>query len=314
MTAEIIDGRKIAEGVRAEVRRGAEELARRSGVRPGLAVVLVGDDPASVSYVASKEKAAQESGIDTATFNLPADTREEELLSLIEKLNHSPQFHGLLVQLPLPSQIGTMRVVSAIGPMKDVDGLHPANAGLLLSGVPRFVPCAPAAVHRMIIAAGYPPDGRHVVICGRSTIVGRPLAALLLLKEVGANATVTVCHTGTRDLSAITRQADILVAATGNPQGITAEMIKDGAVVIDVGVHRLKDPTKKRGYRLVGDVDFEAVRKKAKAISPVPGGVGPMTVAMLLVNTLKAARLAEKTDVPELASKGSPREYVGPVA
>ncbi|MFQ5933820.1 MAG: bifunctional 5,10-methylenetetrahydrofolate dehydrogenase/5,10-methenyltetrahydrofolate cyclohydrolase [Dehalococcoidia bacterium] len=307
MTAEIIDGRKIAEGVRLEVREDVGRLVREYGIKPGLAVVLVGEDPASVSYVASKEKAAQEAGIDTTTFNLPADTHEEDVLNLIEELNHAPRFHGILVQLPLQEHTDTMAVVSAIDPMKDVDGLHPANGGMLLSGVPRFIPCTPAGVHRLLLAAGYPPDGKHVVICGRSPIVGSPMAALLLLKEVGANATVTVCHTGTPDIAAITRQADILIAATGGrPQGITGEMVKEGTVVVDVGIHRVEDPSKKMGYRLVGDVDIDSVKEKAKAITPVPGGVGPMTVAMLLVNTLKAARLAVKTPLPGLTSQASP--------
>ena len=292
MTAEIIDGKKIAEAVREAVRRETTELVRSSGITPGLAVVLVGDDPASASYVSAKEKAAQEAGIDTATFNLPADTGEEELLHLIDELNISSRFHGILVQLPVPRQIDTMKVIEAIDPLKDVDGLHPTNVGLLLSGVPRFVPCTPAGVHHMLLAAGHTPDGKHVVICGRSTVVGRPLAAALLQKEVGANATVTVCHTGTKNLPEVTRLGDILVAATGSPRSITADMVKEGAVVIDVGIHRLKDPTRKRGYRLVGDVDFEGVREIAEAITPVPGGVGPLTVAMLLVNTLKAARFS----------------------
>ena len=293
MTAEIIDGKKIAGTVREAVRKETAELVRSSDITPGLAVVLVGDDPASSSYVSAKEKAAREAGIDTATFNLPADTGEGEFLHLISELNISSRFHGILVQLPVPRQIDTMKVIEAIDPLKDVDGLHPTNVGLLLSGAPRFVPCTPAAVRHMLLVAGHPPDGKHVVICGRSTIVGRPLAAALLQKEVGANATVTVCHTGTSNLPEVTRLGDILVVATGSPRSITADMVKEGAVVIDVGIHRMKDPTRKRGHRLVGDVDFESVKDVAKAITPVPGGVGPLTVAMLLVNTLKAAKLSQ---------------------
>ena len=302
MTAEIIDGKKIAGTVRESVRQETSELVRGSEITPGLAVVLVGDDPASSSYVSAKEKAAQDAGIDTATFNLPADTGEGELLHLIDELNVSPKFHGILVQLPLPVHIDTMKVIEAVDPLKDVDGLHPTNVGLLLSGAPRFVPCTPAAVHHMLLAAGHPPDGKHVVICGRSTVVGRPLAAALLQKEVGANATVTVCHTVTKNLPEVTRHGDILVAATGSPRSITVDMVKEGAVVVDVGIHRLKDPMRKRGYRLVGDVDFEGVKDVAKAITPVPGGVGPLTVAMLLVNTLKAAKLS-KGDVPALGAQ-----------
>ena len=289
MTAEIIDGRKIAEELRKQVWEEVARLYSEGGDIPGLGVVLVGEDPASAIYVAAKEKAAKESGIRTASYHLPGDSNEVEVVHLVEELNRSLEFHGLLVQLPLPPQIDAMKVIGAIDPLKDVDGLHPTNMGLLLMGEPRFVPCTPAGIQHMLLAAGHPPDGKHMVIVGRSSIVGRPLAALMLQKKPGANATVTICHTGTGDLAALTRQADILVAAVDTLQALKGEMVKEGAVVVDVGIHRVEDPTRKRGYRLVGDVDFDSVKEKAKAISPVPGGVGPMTVAMLLVNTLKAA-------------------------
>lgn len=300
MTAEIIDGRRIAEEIRREVKEEVKRLRDQMGITPRLGVVLVGCDGVSEVYVSAKEKAARESGIETKTVRLPDDCNQEELLRQLKDLNASPDYHGVLVQLPLPPHIDTMAVVDAISPEKDVDGLHPTNMGLLLMGTPRFVPCTQAGIQAMLVAAGFWPGGQHVVICGRSRIVGRPLAALMLQKDPEADATVTVCHTGTRDLASITHQADILVAAIDKPRGITADMVKDGAVIIDVGVHRVEDTSAKKGYRLVGDVDFDGVVEKAKAISPVPGGVGPMTVSMLLVNTLKAARLAVESDVDKV--------------
>ena len=298
MVAEIIDGRKIAEEIRREVREAVGQLVSRAGITPGLAVVLVGDDPASATYVAAKEKAAKECGMYSKTFELPSSTEEKELLDFIEELNQTPEFHGILVQLPLPAEVNVLKVMNAIDPSKDIEGLNPSDAGWLLAGEPRFVPCTPAGIHRMLLATGHHPDGQHVVVVGGSLIVGRPLAALLLQEKPWANATVTICHIGTRDLPRFTRQADILVVATGNPRGITGEMVKEGVVVIDAGIHRIEDSTRQKGYRLVGDVDFESVKKRAKAISPVPGGVGPMTVAMLLVNTLKAARLSARAPIP----------------
>ncbi|MBI4300992.1 MAG: bifunctional methylenetetrahydrofolate dehydrogenase/methenyltetrahydrofolate cyclohydrolase FolD, partial [Chloroflexi bacterium] len=286
MTAKIIDGNKIAEEIRAEVAAQVQDLKERQNISPGLAVVLVGENPASVSYVTGKAKACQETGIHEETIRLPESTTEEELLALIDRLNQDPHFHGILVQMPLPKRINENKIINALKPEKDVDGFHPVNVGKLLIGEPNFIPCTPHGVQQMLIRSGYDPSGKHVVICGRSNLVGKPLAAILVQKREGANATVTICHTGSKNMGNYTRQGDILVAAAGSPRLITADMVKEGAVVIDVGVNRVSDPTRKSGFRLVGDVDFEAVKEKAEAITPVPGGVGPMTVTMLLVNTV----------------------------
>jgi methylenetetrahydrofolate dehydrogenase (NADP+)/methenyltetrahydrofolate cyclohydrolase len=288
MTARIISGTQVAEEIRAELTEKVKAL-KAKGITPGLAVVLVGEDPASISYVTGKAKASQEVGVHEETFRLPADTSEAEVLGLVERLNKDSQFHGILVQLPLPKHIDETKVTYAIMPEKDVDAFHPVNVGKLLIGEPDFLPCTPHGVQQLLMRSGCDPDGKHVVICGRSNIVGKPLMAMLSQKAKGANATVTVCHTGTKDLASFTRQADILIAATGRPQMIKADMVKEGVVVIDVGVNRVEDATKKSGFRLVGDVDFEAVKEKAAAITPVPGGVGPMTITMLLVNTVRAA-------------------------
>ena len=292
MTAELINGTKIAEEVRTEVAEGVREMRDRNGIAPGLAVILVGDDPASSVYVRSKEKAALEAGMVSNTVLLPADASEKEVLAQLARLNGDARIHGILVQLPVPDHIDENVVIEAINPAKDVDGLHPFNMGLLMAGRPRFVPATPLGIQQMLVRTGHDPEGKHVVVCGRSNIVGKPVASLLMQRSKGANATVTVCHTRTKDLAAITRQADILIAAIGAPRIITADMVKEGAVVIDVGINRVDAPERKRGYRLVGDVDFDAVSEKAAAITPVPGGVGPMTIAMLLSNTLKAARLS----------------------
>jgi len=289
MPAHIIDGKAIAADIRAEVAERVRRLKEERGITPAQAFVLVGDNPASISYVRGKGQACEEAGILSQTIHLPESTSEAELLELIANLNADTKVHGLIVQLPLPPQIDEQRATAAIAPEKDVDGLHPMNVGRLFKGDPYLLPCTPAGVVEMLIRSGYPPDGRHVVICGRSNLVGRPLAAILIQKRKGANATVTICHTGTKDLAYHTRQADILVAAMGRAKAITADMVREGTVVIDVGINRVEDASRKAGYRLVGDVDFEAVAEKAAAISPVPGGVGPMTVAMLLTNTLKAA-------------------------
>ena len=297
MTAKIIDGKQMAEDIRGEVAAGVRSLADATGVTPGLAAVLVGDDPGSAIYVRNKRRACEEAGIFSETFEMPEATSQDELLALVTRLNADDRFHGILVQLPLPSPIDERTVIMAVDPGKDVDGLHPVNAGLLLAGEPRFVPATPAGVREMLVRSGNDPSGKSVVIVGRSNIVGKPLAALLMQKAKGANATVTVAHTGTPDIAALTRQADIVVAAMGRPGAITAEMVSDGAVVIDVGINRVADATRKSGSRLVGDVDFDGVSEKASAISPVPGGVGPMTIAMLLKNTLLAARRA--AGVPE---------------
>ena len=290
--AKLLDGTALAQQVRAEVQSGVEELTRKTQTTPGLAVALVGDDPASAIYVRNKRRACEEAGIFSETFTLPASASHQQVLELVDQVNRDPRFHGLLVQLPLPGQVDTQGVIETIDPRKDVDGIHPANIGRLVQGRPVFVPGTPAAVQQILLRNGYDPAGKKVVICGRSEIVGKPLAVLLMQRQEGANATVTVCHTRTQNLAFHTRQADILVAATGQPRMITADMVKDGAVVIDVGINQIEDSSRRRGYRLVGDVDFDAVSEKAEAITPVPGGVGPMTIAMLLVNTLTAARLS----------------------
>ena len=292
MTATVLDGKRMAEEIRAEVADGVRALRQRSGVTPGLAAVLVGDDPASAVYVRNKRLACDEAGMFSETFDLPRETTQDELLRLVQSLNADARFHGILVQLPLPSHISEREAILALDPDKDVDGMHPINGGRLLEGAPRFVPATPAGVQRMLVRSGADPGGKRVAILGRSDIVGKPLAVLLMQKAAGANATVTVCHTGTPDIGAVTRRADIVVAAVGKPRALTADMVADGAVVIDVGINRVADSTRKSGYRLVGDVDYDAVAEKASAISPVPGGVGPMTISMLLTNTLRAARLA----------------------
>lgn len=289
--AKIIDGKKIAAQIRAEIGKEVKALARRKIV-PGLAVVLVGDDPASQVYVRMKKRACGELGFASFDHDLPKNCTEKRLLNLIDKLNADPAVHGILVQLPVPKQINEARILNAIDPAKDVDGFHPVNVGKLLNGEATFLPGTPHGCQELLLRSGYDPAGKHVVIVGRSNIVGKPMAAILMQKAAGANATVTVCHSRTKNLAAITKQADILIAAIGVPNFIKSRMVKDGVVVIDVGVNRVKDSTKKSGYRLVGDVDFKNVSKKAKAITPVPGGVGPMTITMLLQNTLEAAKRA----------------------
>ncbi len=287
MAAKIISGQEIAGQVYAELRERLRRLQER-GIVPGLAMVRVGQDPASVSYMKQKEKSCQEVGIRSETIVFPEDTPETRLLEEIQRLNTDPKFHGIIVQLPLPRHIDARKVIEAIDPKKDVDCFHPANVGKLFIGEPYLLPCTPHGVWQTLLRSGYSPEGKHVVICGRSNINGKPLFAILIQKKAGANATVTVCHTGTPNLAYFTRQADILIAAMGAPRAITADMVREGAVVIDVGVNRVPDPTKKSGFRLVGDTDFEALVEKVEAITPVPGGVGPMTVAMLLWNTVTA--------------------------
>lgn len=290
--AKILDGVALAKEVRGEVAVGVAEVQRKHQVIPGLAAVLVGDDPASAIYVRNKRRACAEVGMFSESFELPSTATESEVLNLIARLNRDRRFHGILVQLPLPAGISEQAVIESLRPEKDVDGIHPFNMGKLVQGRPDFVPGTPAGIQQLLLRNGFDPAGRNVVICGRSDIVGKPLAILLMQRQTGANATVTVCHTRTKNLSDLTRQADILVAAMGRPRAITADMVNEGAVVIDVGINRVEDPSRKQGYRLEGDVDFEAVSEKAAAITPVPGGVGPMTVAMLLVNTLRAARIS----------------------
>ena len=292
MSAHILTGSALAAELRAEVAEGVRALGGAAGVTPGLAVVLVGDDPASAVYVRNKARACADAGIFSETFNLAAAQPESDLLALIDRLNRDDRFHGILVQLPLPGHLSEAAAIERIDPRKDVDGLHPVSQGHLLRGEPVFAPCTPAGVQQVLLRSGYDPAGQHVVIVGRSNIVGKPLAALLMQRGPGGNATVTVCHTRTRDLPDLTRQADILVAAMGVPKAIGADLVRPGAVVIDVGINRVDDATRRRGYRLVGDVDFDAVAAKAEAITPVPGGIGPMTIAMLLSNTLRAARIS----------------------
>ena len=292
MTAKILDGKALAEEIRGEVATGVAEMQQKHSVIPGLAAVLVGDDPASAIYVRNKRRACDEVGVVSDTFLMPADSTNEQVLARVQALNKDPRFHGILVQLPMPPQIDERLIIESLDPTKDVDGLHPFNVGKLAQGRADFVPGTPAGVQQILLRNGHDPAGANVVVCGRSDIVGKPMALLLMQRADGANATVTVCHTRTKNLAEITRQADILVAAIGLPSTITADMVKEGAVVIDVGINRVDDASQKRGYRLEGDVDFDGVSKKASAITPVPGGVGPMTIAMLLVNTLTATRLS----------------------
>jgi methylenetetrahydrofolate dehydrogenase (NADP+)/methenyltetrahydrofolate cyclohydrolase len=299
MTAKIISGNEVAKEIRAELKERVAKLKER-GVTPGLVMIRVGEDPASVSYVSGKEKAAEEIGVWTQTFVLPENASEKELLAKVKEMNKAEHVDGILVQLPLPKHIDADNVLNLIDPAKDVDGFHPVNVGKMLIGDPYFMPCTPHGAVELMVRSGNPPEGKHVVICGRSNIVGKPLMAMLVQKNKRANATVTVVHTGTKNMAQITRQADILVAAMGSPEVIKADMVKEGAVVIDVGVNRVgwkpskTDPTK-QVPDLRGDVDFEAVKEKASAITPVPGGVGPMTITMLMVNTVVAAeRRAER--------------------
>ncbi len=292
MPAELIDGAAIAREIRAEVARDVALLVSR-GVRPGLAVVLVGDDPASAVYVRSKGKACEEAGMHSVTIRLPATTTQDELLAHVQALNTDPAIHGILVQMPVPKQIDPDVVIRHIRPEKDVDGFHPVNVGKNLIGErDGFVPCTPAGVQELLVRSGVETRGAECVIIGRSNIVGKPMMALMVQSGPGANATVTVCHSATRDLAAHTRRADVLIVAAGRPRMVTGAMIKRGAVVIDVGVNRVSDPGAPRGYRLVGDVDFESACQVASRITPVPGGVGPMTIAMLLRNTVRAAQQA----------------------
>jgi methylenetetrahydrofolate dehydrogenase (NADP+)/methenyltetrahydrofolate cyclohydrolase len=293
MTAKIIDGKEIAQQIRAELATEVQSL-KTMGVVPGLGVILVGEDPASKSYVMAKEKACHDIGIFSDDNRLPATTTQAELLALIMKMNADPKINGILVQLPLPKHLNESEVLLAIDPDKDVDGFHPTNVGRMVVGEKAFLPCTPHGVLQMMDRSGVLVEGAHVVIVGRSNIVGKPLANMLMAKGKMANATVTVCHTKTSDIGYHTRQADIVIAAAGRPNTVTADMIREGAVVIDVGVNRIEDATKKAGFRLVGDVDFEACKAKAEAITPVPGGVGPMTITMLLYNTVESAKRANK--------------------
>ena len=289
MTADIISGAKIAAEIRGELKARVVGMQSKM-IAPGLAMVRVGEDPASVSYVRSKSKACDELGIYSETIVLPEASTTKQLLAKLKGLNRDKKFHGILVQLPLPKHIDEEEVINAIDPAKDVDGLHPQNVGRLLIGEPYFVPCTPLGIQELLVRSGNRPDGKHVVICGRSNLVGKPMMAILVQKKPNANATVTMVHTGTKDMASITRQADILIAAMGKPKAITADMVKEGVVLIDVGVNEVG--VSAAGKRvLVGDADFDKIREKAKAITPVPGGVGLMTVTMLMSNTIRAAEM-----------------------
>jgi len=289
MAAEIIDGKLIASEIRAELKKDVVGL-KEKGITPGLGVILVGADPASKSYVTAKERACDELGLYSENIKLPAETTEIELLKLIDEMNNNPKIDGILVQLPLPKHIDTDKIIMSILPSKDVDGFHPVSIGKMLMGKDTFLPCTPHGIIKLLLHSKVVVEGANVVVVGRSNIVGKPVANLLLNKSEGGNATVTVCHSRTKNMAEITKQADILIAAIGKPEFITADMIKDGAVVIDVGVNRVDDSTKKRGYRLVGDVEYKTAIEKASKITPVPGGVGPMTITMLMYNTVESAR------------------------
>ena len=287
----LIDGKATAARIREELKEKAALLTEK-GMQPGLAVVLIGDDPASRSYVTAKEKACDEMGLYSRDIRKPAETTEEQLLAIIDDLNEDPAVHGILVQLPLPKHIDSDRVIERITPSKDVDGFHPVSVGKMMLGQETFLPCTPHGILKLLEEKNIPTSGAEVVVVGRSNIVGKPIANMLLQKGNPGNATVTVCHTGTKDLKEHTLRADILIAAAGRPDMITADMVKEGAVVIDVGVNRVPDASKKRGYRLTGDVDFDGIKEKASFITPVPGGVGPMTITMLLFNTVISAERA----------------------
>ncbi len=289
MPAAIIDGKAIAGQIREEIRRDARSFISQRGITPGLAFVLVGDNPASRSYVRSKGKACAELGYYSVTEELPAESSQDRILETVRRFNGDAKIHGVLVQLPLPAHVDEHEVLNAIDYRKDVDGLHPVNVGRLVLGLRGLRPCTPVGIQELLLRSGHDPSGRHVVIVGRSNIVGKPVLNILLQKERGANAVVTIAHTGAHDIAAVTRQADILVAAMGKPESITGAMVKPGAVVIDVGINRIPDPSSKAGTRLVGDVHFDSVSGVASAITPVPGGVGPMTIVMLMRNTLLAA-------------------------
>ena len=291
MAAQIISGTEIAKQIREELKQEIAQLKEKHNLVPGLASVLVGEDPASQVYVGSKVKTCDALGIYSERYDLSADTSEEKLLALVDKLNKDQKIHGILVQLPLPKHIDTTRVLYAMEPQKDVDGFHPVNVGRLMIGEPDYIPCTPHGIQQLLVRSGIEIAGAEVVVVGRSNIVGKPIANILLQKKEGANATVTICHTGTKDISFHTKRADILIVAAGKPKAITADMVKEGVVVIDVGVNRIGKTAEGKAI-LCGDVDFDAVKEKAKAITPVPGGVGPMTITMLMMNTVRAAKLA----------------------
>ena len=290
MTAKLIKGNEIAQQIREELKQETSNLKAKYNVVPGLVTILVGENPASVSYVTGKQKTSKELGFYSIQDNQPETITEEQLLKLVDKYNNDIKIHGILVQLPLPKHINETKILYAIDPKKDVDGFHPVNVGKLMIGEADYLPCTPAGIQQLLIRSGATIDGAEVVVVGRSNIVGKPIANILLQKQKGANATVTICHTGTKDMAFHTRRADILIVAAGRPKAVTADMVKEGAVVIDVGVNRI-GMTPEGKAKLCGDVDFDAVKEKASAITPVPGGVGPMTITMLMMNTVKAAKL-----------------------
>ncbi len=291
MTAQLIKGAEVAAQIREELKKEIADLKAKHNVVPGLVTVLVGADPASQVYVGQKEKTSKELGIYSERYDLPADTSQADLLKLIDKLNKDPKINGILVQLPLPKGLNEEEVLIAIDPKKDVDGFHPVNVGKLMIGEPDYLPCTPAGIQQLLIRSGTQIEGAEVVVVGRSNIVGKPIANMLLQKAEGANATVTICHTRTKDIAFHTKRADILIVAAGKPKAVTGDMVKEGVVVIDVGVNQIG--TTAEGKRiLAGDVDFDTVSEKAKAITPVPGGVGPMTITMLMMNTVRAAKVA----------------------
>lgn len=287
----LIDGKKIAADIRNELKEKISALKAEGKKVPGLVAIIVGDDPASHIYVSSKGKACEEIGMKTKTEKLPAETTESELLTLIKSYNQNNDYHGILVQLPLPKHINEDKVIETISYKKDVDGFHPVSVGNLVIGKDTFASCTPAGIHELLVRYKIETKGKHVVVVGRSNIVGKPIANIMLQKSEGANSIVTIVHSAAKDISYFTRQADILIAAIGKAEMIKEDMVKDGVVVVDVGINRIEDPSKPKGYRIVGDVDFENVSKKASYITPVPGGVGPMTIAMLLSNTFKAYKL-----------------------
>jgi len=290
MSARIISGTEIASQVREEIGKEVAEMKARHDIEPGLVTIIVGKNPASVSYVTAKQKTAKELGFYSVQEDMPEDVSEKALLDMIDRYNNDPKIHGILVQLPLPGHINETKVIYSLNPDKDVDGFHPVNVGRLMIGEARFYPCTPYGIQQMLMRSNIKIDGAEVVVVGRSNIVGKPIAMMLVQKSVGANATVTMCHTGTRDLAFHTKRADILIVAAGRPKAITADMVKEGVVVIDVGVNRI-GMTPEGKAKLCGDVDFDALKDKASAITPVPGGVGPMTITMLMLNTVKAAKL-----------------------
>ena len=289
MSARIISGTEIASQVREEIGKEVAEMKARHEIEPGLVTIIVGKNPASVSYVTAKQKTAKELGFYSVQEDMPEDVSEKALLDMIDRYNNDPKIHGILVQLPLPGHINEKKVIYSLNPDKDVDGFHPVNVGRLMIGEARFYPCTPYGIQQMLMRSNIKIDGAEVVVVGRSNIVGKPIAMMLVQKSVGANATVTMCHTGTRDLAFHTKRADILIVAAGRPKAITADMVKEGVVVIDVGVNRI-GMTPEGKAKLCGDVDFDALKDKASAITPVPGGVGPMTITMLMLNTVKAAK------------------------